>query len=101
MSESVGTRPPVLEGAMKELKISIPDSLQNFIEQQMETGTYASASDVVRDGLILLQENEKRLSDLREAIRIGIESGDGILLDDISVEEIAQRGMERLRAGNA
>ena len=86
---------------MKELNVSIPDSLKSFVEQQVETGTYTSASEVVRDGLILLQENEKRLAELREAIRIGIESGDGILLDDISVEEIAQRGMERLRAGNA
>ncbi|MEO8789208.1 MAG: type II toxin-antitoxin system ParD family antitoxin [Candidatus Tumulicola sp.] len=86
---------------MKELDVSIPDSLKSFVERKVETGTYTSASEVARDGLILLQENEKRLSELREAIRIGIESGDGILLDDISVEEIARRGMERLRAGNA
>jgi antitoxin ParD1/3/4 len=101
MSESVGARPPVLEGAMKELKISIPDSLQHFVQQQLENGTYASASEVVRDGLLLLKENETRLQALRQAIRVGEESGDPINLEDISVEDIARRGLERLRLRNS
>jgi antitoxin ParD1/3/4 len=86
---------------MKELKISIPDSLQSFVQQQVEAGKYASPSEVVRDGLLLLKENETRLQALREAIRVGEESGDSIALEDISVEDIARRGRERLRLSNS
>jgi putative addiction module CopG family antidote len=34
---------------MNELKISIPYSLQSFVQQQVEAGKYASPSEVVRD----------------------------------------------------
>jgi antitoxin ParD1/3/4 len=46
-----------------------------FVEQQVATGRYASASEVVRAGLRLLEEQDARLAPLRAALIEGETSG--------------------------
>jgi antitoxin ParD1/3/4 len=46
-----------------------------FVEQQVATGRYASASEVVRAGLRLLEEQDARLAALRAALIEGETSG--------------------------
>jgi len=82
---------------MKTLNVSLPEPLDEFIQEKVATGGYSSVSEVVRDGLRLLQQfDDERLRMLRVAIRKGMESGEGRLLDEIAVEQIVQRGTERL-----
>ena len=54
---------------------------EQFIKEQIKTGRYASASEVVRDALRLLQEEDRHreatLEALRGEIAKGIESGKG------------------------
>jgi antitoxin ParD1/3/4 len=59
----------------KNTSVSIGDHFQAFIETQIGTGRYGSASDVVRAGLRLLEEQEAKLSALRAALIEGEESG--------------------------
>ena len=83
---------------MKTINVSVPEPLEEFVQQKVASGGYSSASEVVREGLRLLQQyDDERLRTLRAAIRKGMESGEGRLLDEISTDEIAQRGNERLR----
>ncbi len=83
---------------MKSLNISLPEPLDAFVHQKVATGGYGSASEVVREGLRLLQQyDDERLRTLRAAIRKGFESGEGRLLEEITTEEIVRRGTERLR----
>lgn len=55
---------------------------EGFIRRQISSGRYASASEVVRDSLRLLEEQEDeraaRLDALRSAIDEGTKSGEGI-----------------------
>ncbi|MBV8238581.1 MAG: type II toxin-antitoxin system ParD family antitoxin [Sphingomonas sp.] len=55
---------------------------EGFIRQQVSSGRYASASEVVRDSLRLLEEREQeraaRLDALRGEIERGAASGDGV-----------------------
>ena len=71
---------------------------ETFVRDLLATGRYASASEVVRDGLRLLEDREKqreaKLIALREAIREGLESGPAEPLD---IDEIKARA----RAGRA
>src|ERR1700735_328881 len=60
----------------KNTSFSVGKHFAGFIEEQVEQGRYASASDVVRAGLRLLEQQEAQLAALRAAIAAGDESGD-------------------------
>ena len=65
--------------------ISLTDDLEEFVTTRVATGRNSSPSDVVSEALRLMeiyhQSDEEKLEWLREAYRIGIESGDGGPLD--------------------
>ncbi len=60
----------------------IGDHFESFIKEQIQQGRYASASEVVRDGLRVLEDREKlravKLEALRKEIQRGADSGAGI-----------------------
>ena len=60
----------------KTTSVLIGDDVASFIDAQVAAGRYASASDVVRAGLKLLEEQESRLEALRAALIEGETSGD-------------------------
>lgn len=59
----------------RNTSISLGDHFANFIDTQVESGRYGSASDVVRAGLRLLEEHEARVKGLQDALIAGEESG--------------------------
>lgn len=66
----------------KNTSISLGEHFDVFISQQLESGRYGSASEVVRAGLRLLEDNESKLSTLRRMLMEGEQSG----LSDYSFE---------------
>ncbi|WEJ12841.1 type II toxin-antitoxin system ParD family antitoxin [Sinorhizobium prairiense] len=66
---------------------SIGQYYEDLVRDLVESGRYASASEVVRDGLRLLEEREEqrqtRLQALRAEIAKGAESGSGIPADEV------------------
>ena len=44
------------------MNVSITDSLEEFVQGQVKTGLYSSASEVVRAGLRLLRERDINLN---------------------------------------
>jgi antitoxin ParD1/3/4 len=60
---------------------AIGEHFEQFIRQQVDGGRYASASEVVRDALRLLEQEEQRrataLRTLRDEVRKGVASGRG------------------------
>ena len=59
----------------RNTSISIGNYFDDFIKNRISAGRFKNASEVVRAGLRLLEEEENRMIALREAIRDGIESG--------------------------
>ena len=59
----------------RNTSITLGQHFDNFITRQVSDGRFGSASEVVRAGLRLLEENETRLELLREALHEGEQSG--------------------------
>jgi antitoxin ParD1/3/4 len=59
----------------KNTSISIGQHFDSFIQNQIDTGRYASTSEVARAGLRLLEEKEQKHRVLRQALIDGEESG--------------------------
>jgi len=65
----------------RNTSISIGEHFESFIESTVSNGRFNSASEVVRAGLRLLEEEENRIQILRQAIHEGIESGRAVDFD--------------------
>lgn len=67
--------------------VALGAHFEAFIKQQLDGGRYNNASEVVRAGLRLLEEQEKlqalKLEELRAFIRAGIDSGPGVPADAV------------------
>jgi len=59
----------------RNTSISIGNYFDSFIKSRISSGRYKNASEVVRAGLRLLEEEENKLMALRESIQDGIDSG--------------------------
>jgi antitoxin ParD1/3/4 len=60
----------------KNTSISLGEHFTEFVDSQVETGKYASASEVVRAGLRLLEEHEAYVAAVRTALIEGEQSGE-------------------------
>lgn len=63
-----------------------------FVAEQVSAGRYANATDVIRSGLRLLEEHERRLDLLRQALVEGEESGVADPLDMRKIKRQARDG---------
>ena len=67
---------------------------ESFIKNLVESGRYASASEVMRDSLRLMEEREKiraaKLDALRASIREGLDSGPDEPLDMNEIKAAAR-----------
>jgi len=59
----------------KNTSISLGNHFESFIEQSIHQGRFSNASEVVRAGLRLLEEEEGKLANLKRAVQEGLESG--------------------------
>jgi len=59
----------------KNTSMTLGDHFDGFIAYQIEIGRYNSASEVVRAGLRILEDNESKLDVLRQMLTDGEESG--------------------------
>lgn len=67
--------------------------LESYVQHLVETGRYGSKSEVLREGVRLVEEREKRLAALDMAIERGladIDAGRTHSLEDVAAE-LAQR----------
>lgn len=65
----------------KNTSFSLNEHYSAFIEEEVASGRYRSASDVVRSALRLLEDRETRLRVLRQELIAGEQSGEPTSFD--------------------
>lgn len=72
----------------KATSMSLGDHFDAFIARQIKSGRYGSASEVVREGLRILEDREAKLATLRAALVEGEQSGidEDFTLDALNAE---------------
>lgn len=75
---------------MATLNVSLPDAMRKWIEDQIEAGEYANASDYIRD---LIRHDQRE----REAIRLALIEGEQSGLSNRSVTDIGRQTKRRLK----
>ncbi len=90
------------------MNVSLGVQWEQFVNEKVESGRYLTASEVLRDGLRLLEQREKALrsmspetkEELEEMLEVGIkelDAGKGIP-GDVAMKELRQRAAARRRA---
>ncbi|MFD2909702.1 type II toxin-antitoxin system ParD family antitoxin [Flavobacterium ardleyense] len=59
----------------RNTSVSLGDYFEDFVDESVSKGRFKNASEVIRAGLRLLEEEENRIVVLKNAINEGIESG--------------------------
>jgi antitoxin ParD1/3/4 len=80
------------------LNLSIGKRWESFVDQAVKDGRYGSASEIVREGLRLVEEREAKLTALRNTLDASIATG-GEATDQTIDTAIATRAKELRRKG--
>lgn len=70
---------------------SLGDHYDDFIQQQLASGRFQSASEVIRAGLRKLEDDERLLAHIRAWIAEGRDSGDAGTLEEVKARRRSAR----------
>jgi antitoxin ParD1/3/4 len=80
------------------VNVSIGDRWEGFVDNVVKSGRYSSASEVVREGLRLVEERETKLQALRQTLKASIDEGGAGTDDDLGAM-LAAKSDELAKAG--
>lgn len=80
------------------MNVSIGTRWEDFVDGVVKAGRYGSASEVVREGLRLVEEREAKLQALRDVLDASIAEGGGISDEELE-QKLNQQEAQLKRAG--
>ena len=80
----------------KNTSVTLGNHFEDFVQNRISAGRYKNASEVIRAGLRLLEEEEDKVAALKHAIQEGIDSG---IAGDFEPEEFL-KDLKAERAAN-
>jgi antitoxin ParD1/3/4 len=84
-------------GAVRKISIALTEELAADVERAVESGDYASSSEVIRDALRAWRDDRAvKLAELRRLVEEGLASGAPQPVSDDWFEDIVRRGKARL-----
>ena len=83
---------------MATMTISLPDPLRQFVEAEVVTGNYGSASELFRE-MVRERQKQKAQARLESLLLVGLESGEPIEITKEYLEQRRQDLRAKLRNG--
>jgi antitoxin ParD1/3/4 len=82
---------------MSTMNVSLPPALKKYVRERVKAENYSNASDYIRT---LIREDQRRrgIDVLEELIVEGLNSGEGVVLDDAEWVKIRQEARRRAKA---
>ncbi len=77
----------------KNTSIILGDHFDKFIQNEIKSGRYASASEIIRSGLRLLENEKTKIEAINKALVVGEESGKPQRFDN-------EKFKQKMREGN-
>jgi antitoxin ParD1/3/4 len=65
------------------MNISLDERFAPLVDALLKSGRYASADDIVRQSMLLLEAEEAKLQSLRDMINASIEAGGENTIEDV------------------
>jgi antitoxin ParD1/3/4 len=85
------------------MNVSLTPELEQLVHAKVKSGRYLSASEVIREGLRLLEERDRlfeiRLAELQQKLAVGIAQADqGELIDEDEVFAELEAAIQQIEA---
>ena len=80
----------------RNTSVTLGEHFEKFIARQIKSGRFESKSEVVRAGMRLLEEHERKVTSLRQALVDGETSGDSLpyVIGDLLEEARRESGIK-------
>jgi antitoxin ParD1/3/4 len=79
--------------------VALGSHFEEFVKKLLESGRFNNASEVIRAGLRLLEDEDKlrqlRHRELRAAVQIGVDSEDAGTVEEVVARNRARRGKSK------
>jgi antitoxin ParD1/3/4 len=84
------------------MHINLSQEMEQYLQSKVGTGFYSNASEVVRDAIRRMCEEDEKLSALRTAVRVGdeqLDRGEGVPYTPERLEVLTEKAFANSRQG--
>jgi antitoxin ParD1/3/4 len=84
------------------MHINLSPEMEQYLQNKVSTGFYSNASEVVRDAIRRMQEEDEKLAALRAAVQVGdeqLDRGEGVAYTPERLEKITAKAFANARSG--
>ncbi len=84
------------------MHINLSPEIEQYLQGKVDSGCYSNASEVVRDAIRRMREEDERVALLRAAVAVGDEQlarGEGVTYGPTLLKQITGNALENARKG--
>jgi len=84
------------------MHINLSPEMEQYLQSKVATGYYSNASEVVRDAIRRMREEDEKLAALRAAVAVGdeqLERGEGAAYTPELLAQMTEKAMANARKG--
>lgn len=84
------------------MHINLSPEMEQYLQSKVNSGYYSNASEVVRDAIRRMREEDEKLAALRAAVAVGdeqLERGEGMAYTPELLAKISEKAMANARKG--